>query len=89
MPVRILVPLFYRSESDDAEILADNCGTIADCLDHLVTRYPDIRRVLFDKKGRLQNWVGVYLNGQDAYPNEISRPVKDGDEVRLFLYLSV
>jgi molybdopterin converting factor small subunit len=87
--VRIHVPIFYRSDRNEDEIVADNCATIADCIGVIMSQYPDLRKMLFDKKGRLQTWVGIYLNGEDAFPNELRRPVRDGDEIRLFLYLSV
>ena len=89
MSVSIHVPIFYRSESDEEEILVDNCHTVGGCLDHLIRRYPDMRKMLYTKKGTLQTWVGIYLNGEDAHPNELTRQVKDGDEIRVFLYLSV
>ncbi len=89
MVVRILVPIFYRSDSTDGEIVTEGCRTVGECLHVAINRFPEMKTMLFDKKGRLQTWVGVYVNERDAFPNEVARPVKDGDEVRLFLYLSV
>ncbi len=89
MSVRIHVPIFYRSDSNESETFVDGCRTVADCVTAIVKQYPDFRKMLFDKKGRLQTWVGVYFNGGDAFSNELAKPVKDGDEIRLFLYLSV
>jgi molybdopterin converting factor small subunit len=89
MSIRIHIPIFYRSESDEEELLVDDCHTVAECLGVLLIQYPELRKMLFDKRQRLRSWVGIYLNGEDAFPRELERPVKDGDEIRMFLYLSV
>ena len=47
-----------------------------------------MQQALFDKKGKLQNIVEVYLNGESAYPNELTRNVNDGDEIHLVFFLA-
>ncbi len=89
MSVRIHIPIFYRSESNEEELLVDGCETVRECLAVLLTHYPTLEKMVFDKKGRLQSWVGIYINGQDSFPGELERTVKNGDEIRIFLYLSV
>lgn len=87
--VSIHVPIFYRSDSNEEWIDVQGCRTVGECLDHLIRRYPEMKKMLYTGKGTLQTWVGIYLNGVDAHPDELARPVKDGDEIRVFLYLSV
>ncbi len=89
MSVRIHIPIFYRSESDEEELLVEGCGTVRECLAVLLTHYPTLRKMVYNKKGKLQPWVGIYINGQDSFPGELERTVKNGDEIRIFLYLSV
>ena len=43
---------------------------------------------LFDKKGKLQNIVEVYLNGESAYPDELAKKIHDGDEIHLVFFLA-
>jgi molybdopterin converting factor small subunit len=43
---------------------------------------------LFDKKGKLLNVVEVYVNNESAYPEELAKSVKDGDEIQLILMLA-
>ncbi len=62
--------------------------TVGDCLDHLIERYPGMREGLFDKKGKLLNVVEVYVNNESAYPEELAKPVQDGDEIHLILMLA-
>jgi molybdopterin converting factor small subunit len=62
--------------------------TVGDCLDHLIEQYPGMREGLFDKKGKLLNVVEVYVNNESAYPEELAKPVQDGDEIHLILMLA-
>jgi molybdopterin converting factor small subunit len=63
-------------------------GTVGDCLEDLVQQYPGMKEGLFDKKGKLLNVVEVYVNNESAYPEELAKSVKDGDEIQLILMLA-
>jgi len=43
---------------------------------------------LFDKKGKLLNAVEIYINQESAYPDELMKPVKGGDDIHLTLMLA-
>lgn len=62
-----------------------NGKTVGECLDHLTKRYPDLKRVMYDKDGKMARIIGVYINGEYAYSDELSKPVKDGDELSIIL----
>jgi sulfur-carrier protein len=62
--------------------------TIGDCLKNIIKKYPDIKRELFFSNGRLRKQIGIYLNGQNAYPNELARPVKEEDEIYIMWVLA-
>jgi molybdopterin converting factor small subunit len=47
-----------------------------------------MEKALFAKKDKLLNNVEVYLNHASAYPNELAKPVKDGDEIHLIVMLT-
>ena len=40
------------------------------------------------KKDQLLNNVEILLNHISAYPNELAKPVKDGDEIHLVVMLA-
>jgi hypothetical protein len=42
--------------------------------------------MLFDKDNRLHSYLGVYLNGEDIYPDILTEPIKNDDELHL-LYI--
>ncbi len=63
-------------------------STVGQCLEQLVARFPAIKERLFDRDGKLLSHVDLYLNGESAYPEELARPVKDGDELHIVLMIS-
>lgn len=62
-------------------------STVAECLNQLVRKFPKLKPMLFDKRGRLLNYVGVFVNQEDSYPEELAKPVKDGDELYIALMI--
>ncbi len=88
MSVKVNIHKTHRMYTDGLEAVEVKGGTVGDCLKDLVQRYPGMREGLFDKKGKLLNVVEVYVNNESAYPEELARAVKDGDEIQLILMLS-
>ncbi len=58
-------------------------NTTGECLNDLVRQFPDLKRVLLDKTGKLRHGYDLYVNGESAYPIEMTRPVKDGDKINV------
>jgi len=65
-----------------------NGNTVGECLNDLVKQFPGIETKLFDKKGKLLNYVDIYVNLESSYPEELAKPVKDGDELSITLIIS-
>jgi len=62
--------------------------TVGECLNHLINQFPGMREALFAKKDKLLNTVEILLNHISAYPNELVKSVKDGDEIHIVLMLA-
>ena len=62
-------------------------NTVGQCLDDLIRQFPQTKRWLFDKRGRLRNYVDIYVNQESSYPEEMAKPVKDGDELYITLII--
>jgi molybdopterin converting factor small subunit len=62
--------------------------TVGECLTELVQRFPDIKSKLFGKNGKLLNYIDIYVNAESAYPEELAKPVKDGDKLSITLMLA-
>jgi len=70
------------------EVVSVAGNTVGECLSHLVQQYPGMEKALFAKKDKLLNVVEVFVNHATAYPNELAKPVKDGDEITLLVMLA-
>ena len=90
MSIKINIhPIFYHLTNDQTVVEVDgNAKTVGQCLDQLVARFPEIEKGLFEKKGKLLNYVDIYVNGESAYPEELAKPVKDGDELYLVVIIA-
>ncbi len=52
-----------------------------------VSIYQNIKQGLFDKNGELLGYLDIYVNGKSAYPEELAKPVKDGDELDILFMI--
>jgi sulfur-carrier protein len=77
----------HRRYTDGKEIVEVEGKTVGECLQSLVKKYPPLDKEIF-KNGKLNSLIEVYLNGASAYPNELAKPVKDGDKISLVYMLA-
>ncbi len=72
----------------NGQVIAEVTGnTVGECLYDLVQQFPGIETRLFDKKGKLLNYVDIYVNLESSFPKELAMPVKDGDELSITLLI--
>ena len=88
MAVKIHIHTTHRQYTNGLEVVEVNGDTVGDCLNHLVRQFPGMDKALFAKKDKLHNVVEVYVNHTTAYPNELAKPVKEGDEIHLVVMLA-
>ncbi len=86
MTVRIDVPVFLRRLTDGATVANVNGATVGDCLHRFAELFPGSEELLFDSEGKLLGYIDVHVNGASAYPEDLAKPVHDGDEIS-FVYL--
>lgn len=84
--INILSPSL-RKFAGNQEAVEVSGKTVGECLDHLVKQFPAIEKGLFDKHGQLLNYVYFFVNGKGAHPTDLTKPVKDGDELTISLLL--
>ena len=75
-------PLLFQYTNDN-EVVEVNGETVGQCIDRLIEQFPDIKQVLFGKNGKLLSYVDIYVNKESAYPEELAKTVKDGDELHI------
>ena len=88
MAVRVYIHKTHRQFTNGLEVVETAGNTVGECLNDLIRQFPGMEKALFAKKEKLLNVVEVYVNHASAYPNELVKPVKDGDEIHLVLMLA-
>jgi molybdopterin converting factor small subunit len=88
MPVKVHTHVTHRQYTNGLEVVTVEGNTVGECLNHLIKQFPGMEKALFAKKDKLLNVVEVFINHETAYPNELVKPVKDGDEIYLVIMLA-
>jgi len=87
MGIKINIPSYLQPFTNDTAIIEVNGSTLGECLHGLVAQFPEMSDKLFTKDSQLHDYVSIYLDGEFIYADELSKPVKDGDEFHLFYIL--
>ncbi len=88
MAVKVHIHTTHRQYTNGLEVVEVKGNTVGDCLNHLVQQFPGMEKALFAKKDKLHNIIEIYVNQATAYPNELVKPVKEGDEIHLVVMLA-
>ena len=88
MGIKINIHPSLSHLTDNQAVVETNGSTIGQCLEHLAAQFPEITQGLFGKEGELLNYVDIYVNGKSAYPKELAKSVKDGDELHIVLIIA-
>jgi molybdopterin converting factor small subunit len=86
--IEINIHKTHRQFTNGLDIVEADGNTVGACLDNLVRQFPDMGKVLFNKKGKLVNVIEIYVNLKSAYPDELAKPVKDGDRIHITLMIA-
>lgn len=84
--VQVLIPSQLQAYTGGASRVEVRGGTVAAALDDLDRRFPGIRFRVIDEQGRIRRHMRVFV-GQDRQ-FDISRPLRESDEVLIFGALS-
>ncbi len=88
MAVHVHIHATHRQFTDGSEEVTVEGNTVGECLNHLINQFPGMEKALFARKDKLHNIVEIYLNHTSAHPNELTKPVRDGDEIYLVIMLA-
>ena len=70
------------------EVVEVKGKTVGECFNHLVRQYPEMKDKIYYKRARLFGYYDVYVNGETIYPENLKKPVKDGDEISINIYIA-
>jgi adenylyltransferase/sulfurtransferase len=81
---RILIPTPLRQYADKQDSVQLPGKTVGEVLGELTSRFPDLRKQLYNDEGKLRSFVNVYLNDEDIrYLNRDATPVNDPDTLSI------
>jgi len=87
MSIKINIPSYMQSFTNNMRVVEVNGSTVGKCLNHLVKQFPTIKKQLFSKNGNLFENIVISVNGESAYPEQLAKPVKDGDELNILFII--
>ncbi len=87
MGVKVNISSILAQSTGNQTVVTVEGSTVAECLDDLIKRFPDLRKSLFDKDGKLHSFLDIYVNKQSAYPETLAKPVKEGDEIHIMFLI--
>ena len=88
MGIEVNIHRSLRHLTNEHSKVEVNGSTVGECLYDLVKQFPGIEPKLFDKKGKLLNYVDIYVNAESSYPEELAKHVNDGDKLSVTLIIS-
>ena len=91
MSVKIkLVYPHLQQATNNKSVVEVNGSNVGECINDLVRQFPQIRDTIFDKDGKLLDFIVFYINGESVYfdSEPLARPINDGDEILIALLLA-
>jgi len=79
--VTVKVSPLLRRYTNDKESVKVKGNSPIECLHALEAKYPDLKRLLYDKNGTLLARVMFFVNNQRIHADELNNTLKDGDEL--------
>ena len=79
-------PYLRRFLNNQEEVLVEG-NTVGECLNDLENKFPGFKQQVL-KNGKLREIFEIYVNYDSAYPEELSKPVKEGDVVTIITYIA-
>jgi adenylyltransferase/sulfurtransferase len=81
---RILIPTPLRQFAEKQDTVEADGATVGEVLAALTTRFPNLKKQLYNDEGKLRSFVNVYLNDDDIrYLNKDATPVAATDTLSI------
>jgi molybdopterin converting factor small subunit len=83
MSVTVNLASYLQPYADNTVIVMVKGGTIKECLNDLVKQHSRMKEMLFNKDGKLIDYVSIFVNEEIAYIDKLDRQIKDGDTLHV------
>ena len=75
------VPSRYRVPTKGEALIEVDAPTVRSCIEAVEKRYPGFQELILDRKGELNRFVKLFLNGDQLDGDALDTPVKGSDRV--------
>lgn len=84
MPVSVRIPTPLRKYTDGNETVEVDGSNVAEVLQNLAEKHPDLRERVFKDDGSVRRFVNVFANDEDIrFQDNLDTEVADGDSVSI------
>ncbi len=82
--VKVRVPGALRRLTQGSSVVEVEAASVSEALEALERRYPGFRERLYDREGRLRQFVNIYRNDEDIrFGQGLMTPLHDNDDVSI------
>jgi len=88
MSIKVRLHPILQNLAGGQEVVEVTGHTTGECLENLESRFPVIKQLIRDKRGQLRRYCEILVNSESTYPNELTTPVKDGDQIDIVVFFA-
>lgn len=83
MSVTVSIPSAFRRHTEGLDRFETSANNLAELLDALATRFPELKPHLRDEQGQVRRFLNIYVNDEDVHFLAKDYKFAEGDEVTL------
>ena len=81
---KVLIPTPLRQFTEKHDSVELEGSNVSEILTELISKFPDLRKQIFNDEGKLRSFVNVYLNDEDIrYLGKEATPVISTDKLSI------
>jgi len=88
MSIKVKLHPILQKLAGGQEVFEATGHTTGECLEDLESRFPVIKQMIRDKRGQLRRYCEILVNSKSTYPEELTTPVKDGDQIEIVIFVT-
>jgi len=88
MSIKIRLHPILQNLVGGQEVVEVTGHTTGECLEVLESRFPVIKQLIRDKRGQLRRYCEILVNSKSTYPEELTMPVKDRDQIDIMIFIA-
>jgi molybdopterin converting factor small subunit len=88
MSIKVKLHPILQKLAGGQEVVEATGHTTGECLENLESRFPVIKQMIRDKRGQLRRYCEILVNSKSTYPEELTTPVKDGDQIEIVIFVT-